>query len=952
MPSLVHHVKSTVDPKQYYTDTFPEIRWIDDSTEPRVLCPLHDDKKTPSLHVNPKTGAWYCHGCEQGGKSIVSFHAQVEGLSLKQAAIELFVRYIQPIISPTKIKAWHTALLNTPMALRYALHNRDLTIEAIKRFRLGWNGRRFVFPVINEYGLIVNARLYLAGGDPKFPKMINHTDPQEKRKFGSPPHLYPYGAMIDAKEEGYVIICEGEWDALALISMGIPTVTSTAGARSWPSQYNNEFRGLEVTLVYDNDKAGREGQSKVFRELRDIAGIVKKLVVPKRYGKDVGDWIHNKPQMQNPGGWLTRIHRASLLVENPENTEVNKELVHVRLDMASEASTFGKRIEVDAIVSGKSAAPYDLPETYRVSCNKSCDDCPLAEVDAEFREITLDPSNERILELIDIPRTTRDKILAKLAGFNAKPGCNVQVEPVKVFNVEQLILIPTIESHAAQYVMRNAYFTGHGLKSNTSYRFRGVTVPNPKDQTAVHLFDSAVPTQGEIESFKLTKKLREQLKVFSPGRRKINVHLNDIADWQSRHVTKIRYRPDLHIAVDLVFHSVAAFEFNGEEISRGMLDVLVIGDTRCGKGYVTERLCRFYKLGEVASGENCSFAGLVGGVQQVSKRWFITWGVIPLNNNRLVVIDEASALDPNDFGRMSRVRSEGVAEITKIVKEATQANTRLIWLSNPRSGRPLRSYNTGIEAVRELVGNNEDISRFDFVLSVATDEVPSEIINALCTDDLTDGEKYPISLCRALVLWAWSRKPDQVKFTNEATRTVIDSAIRFGSKYSATIPLVQGENIRVKIAKIAAAVAARTFSSDKTGEVLIVQASHVRYACSFLREAYAKQSLAYDTYSRIIKQSTTMATTDEIEKVIDQWVPTGKEKVMQALLNCRYVTPESLGDFIGDIITAKDLIGGLVQIRCLARRDDGRGYMKNPDFVMWLRNYSRRKHNAANRNKG
>jgi DNA replicative helicase MCM subunit Mcm2 (Cdc46/Mcm family) len=172
-----------------------------------------------------------------------------------------------------------------------------------------------------------------------------------------------------------------------------------------------------------------------------------------------------------------------------------------------------------------------------------------------------------------------------------------------------------------------------------------------------------------------------------------------------------------------------------------MLDILVLGDTRCGKGYVAQGLSRHYGLGDIASGDSCSFAGLVGGLQQIRNSWRITWGLLPLNNNRLVIIDEASSMSPDDIARMSRIRSEGVAEIVKIIRESTQANTRLIWLANPRSGRPILSYNTGVQAVKELVGAVEDISRFDIVLTLATNEVPSEVINAVVSGETDDKKK-------------------------------------------------------------------------------------------------------------------------------------------------------------------------------------------------------------------
>ena len=70
---------------------------------------------------------------------------------------------------------------------------------------------------------------------------------------------------------------------------------------------------------------------------------------------------------------------------------------------------------------------------------------------------------------------------------------------------------------------------------------------------------------------------------------------------------------------------------------------------------------KHYQLGEFVTGENTSFAGLIGGMQQNQKRWFVSWGKIPLNDRRLVILDEASGLSKRDISNMSGVRSSGIA---------------------------------------------------------------------------------------------------------------------------------------------------------------------------------------------------------------------------------------------------------------------------------------------------
>jgi DNA primase len=951
--TLVDFVRVNVQPKAYFERIIKEtIHYPPAPSEPRVPCLFHKEKD-PSLHFNPETGAWYCHGCGAGGGSIISFHAKLKNTSLRDAAAELYHEFVRPVIPAKLVRAWHRTLDDTPSALSYVKRERLISPAAILRYKIGWDGNRLTIPIANEFGLFVNRKAY----DPLAKahhtgKMVNYRRQRESRSYGSPTMLFPLDVFHEAQSANQVVICEGEWDALLLISLGIPAVTTTNGSKSWPSQYNEWFRGLKVIIAYDNDKDGTRYDSKVVRALRKVALEIRRLNIPRKSPttgeriKDVTDWARQDPQMRTKRGWANVFKSrrlCKLVLENPKEYIERTRPKSVTLPEASRAENYGQRISVKAMVTGKDTSPYLLPRKYRVSCSRSCEKCPL--VEKEFLDRDIDPLDTSSLELIDTSQQQLRSRLVKSCGIDpSNPTCAAKLEILETFNLEQLLLIPTLDTSGGEYAVRTAFYSGHGLSANRAYEFEGVTTPHPADQHAVHLFDQARPVQDEIETFKMTAELRTALSIFQPKNLKILPHLMSIAEWQSRHITKIRERPDLHVAVDLVYHSVAAFEFNREYQRRGMLDVLVLGDTRCGKGYVAEGLAKFYGLGEVASGENCSFAGLVGGLQTVGKRWLITWGVIPLNNNRLVVIDEASSIPESELGKMSRVRSEGVAEISKILREQTQANTRLLWLSNTRSGRPMSKYDHGIVAVKELVGANEDIARFDFVVTVAQREVASELINAPASSNgsLGDVEKFPRELFRKLILWAWSRRPEQIEFTPDATQFIITEAIRLGYDYSPEIPLVQAENVRVKIAKVAASIAARTFSCDPlTGERLIVELRHARAAVDFLVMTYEKDSLGYDTYSKIVVGSGEMdvKATSLTERLFTS-LSSDEEHVRKGLMRMTRVSIDGLADYIGDVVTARAFISELVKLNCLSRADSSGAYYKSPAFIDWLRNGS------------
>jgi hypothetical protein len=211
-----------------------------------------------------------------------------------------------------------------------------------------------------------------------------------------------------------------------------------------------------------------------------------------------------------------------------------------------------------------------------------------------------------------------------------------------------------------------------------------------------------------------------------------------------------------------------------------------------------------------------------------------------------VVLDEIGGMSPQDIAAMSSVRSSGIAEIQKIAQERTHARTRLIWLGNPRDAK-MNDYTYGVQAIKPLIGNAEDIARFDVAMSVQSGEVDEDIINQ---ERETGEEKYPAELCHALVRWVWSRTADQVIWQADAREAVYAAAKRMGAAYVDDPPLVQVANVRMKIARMSVAVAGRLFSSDEDGECIVVKREHVLCATQFMDKLYNMTGFGYAELSR------------------------------------------------------------------------------------------------------
>lgn len=948
LKALKSYLVENISPKKFYDDFFGgKLHWSGNGWT-GAYCPFHNPQwkeqkgKSPSFSIREDTGAFRCHSpqCEIHGKNVVNFYDQFYKFPFQKTLRRLYRDWVEPTISAALVEEWHQVLMDSPSVLKYITQERGLSKETVKRFRLGFDGTRISIPVENRFGLYVDIRRYDFTGKMKV-KMLSYQE-----SYGGV-RMFPMDSLLP-RRGGRVLLCEGEWDAMVAIDRGYRAVTVTGGAGGWPedlAEGTDLFTDVPVRIVYDvNDvnsagqltDAGQIGAAKIARTLAPVARSVKVVKLPiKKAGGDITDFLIH---MKRSKSELDALIEATPMF-GPGNRPTARETApqpagegsrRIRLDEAADARYYYKPIEIDCLISGKDLSPYLSPKKVRIHTK----DPESGDVSTE--DMTVDTrTNKLILRLVNC---THGQLKSALCEMFDVPMEGTKFEVLETFNMEELRIIPAIDLHSLEgtYTVRRAVYVGHGLEPNKTYRMKAYTLPNPDTQSCVHVITEAEPVQDTIENFAITPAIRDRLQEkFCPREdQEVRDHMFGIARWLSRNVTKIKKRPDLHIAVDLVFHSPLTFTFNEEEVTKGWLELLVIGDTRCGKGYVAERMSQFYRLGETVTGENCSFPGLIGGLQKNNDHWFVTWGKVPQNDKRLVIIDEASAISVEEMGKFSRVRSEGIAEIIKIITERTRARTRLIWLANSRSGRPINTYNNGVEAVAELFGNMEDIARLDFALTVATAEVASRVINAP-PGEIRDAELYSQDDFTNLVLWAWSRKRDQVEFTPGATELILRESVIVGKRYSASIPLVQAENIRIKLAKLSAATAARCFSSDETGEKLIVKSQHVRFACEFLEQIYSKPSMGYDTYSSTSISRNHIMSDDAVVKVV-RGLGRYSLDFIEGILEQSYTTAQDVSDFTGmDRFEVGDLVGKLVRLRCLSK--EGEAYVKRPGFVQLLR---------------
>jgi hypothetical protein len=913
--------------------------------ELRVCCPAHQEKR-PSCAVNVVKRMWKCQsaGCGRSG-DIVTFVAlalsQASGTVITRGTVwaDMVERYgisTDKTVDMGVIERNHDAIWACPILQE--LYDRGLSDDTIRERRLGFDRGRIQIPVFNQAGQVVNVRQYLPGA-PGPQKMRN------LRGHGSP-RLYP----LDQLRFDQVVVTGGECKALVLAqhlnAHGVGSVCLTAGeGEGWTDDTLNKLRGKRVYSCFDVDVGGRKASGSFCAQVNSRAGWVGDVVLDldaERFPKgDPNDYFG---VLKRTADDFLRLLADTAKWEPPvERAEPDAPATRVHLSQAASSRNASRRISLRATVAAMDTTPYLVPKSIRCTCTRDqqqCAQCPIyAQQPDENGAVTREIGAESPA-LLQMIATTRKGQKQSITEGLRMPACKVvHFKVTEFYNVEDVRLSPQLEmsSRAADHVVQPCMYVGQGLETNSSYDLEGRVFPHPETQQAVLLASRATPAEDALASYKPDADQLDALGAFQPDEwtlESLTARLGSIYVDLAANVTNIYQRPDLHLAFDLAYHSVLLFNFDGRQ-TKGWVEVLIAGDSSQGKSETLIRLMGHYGLGERVDCKNATVAGLLGGLQPMGNRWMVSWGVIPQHDKRFVALEELKGATTEVIGKLTDMRSSGVAELPKIEKRRAHARTRLAAVSNPRGDRPLKRYNFGIEAIVELIGGLEDIRRFDFCYLVAGSQVDATEINRLQRDRPAVPKTYTPELCRRLVLWAWTRTEPQVTFEPDASDAILAAAIQMCAEFTEIVPIVDRGSMRYKLARLSIALACRTFSClDDDQEVVVVRRCHVEYVVEFLRRTYSDPVFGYKDYSDAVKMAEAVVDPGLVKRKILE-TPFPKDFVEQ-MIHRNEIEPRDIGDWCGwDRGDAINLLSFLVRKHALQR--DGRSYRKTSSFIDLLK---------------
>lgn len=251
-------------------------------------CPIcHRRESGKAFGMSPKTGAWNCFHMnshsELGVPASGNLYSlrKILGLTLDVAGKDEKLRELG-FGEYNYVEYCHKELLETPHLLQIVTDEWNIDVEAVKKWKLGYNhdtDKNQEWLIIPHY---VGDKLY---------------NIKYRTWFGKQKHFQrvPNASTVFLNEEvlftnpEYIVLCEGEKDAIVADHAGLKNVVgSTAGAGSFPERLINALQQIEtIYIAYDGDEAGDEGKDKLIRRLGH--NRVKVMEMPR--GKDIADCV-------------------------------------------------------------------------------------------------------------------------------------------------------------------------------------------------------------------------------------------------------------------------------------------------------------------------------------------------------------------------------------------------------------------------------------------------------------------------------------------------------------------------------------------------------------------------------------------------------------------------------------------------------------------------------------
>lgn len=565
-----------------------------------------------------------------------------------------------------------------------------------------------------------------------------------------------------------------------------------------------------------------------------------------------------------------------------------------------QAKQLNKEIEVDCQIIGEGeiqAIPTQI--TFQ------CANCGLREdwvfnADPAFISKLDDIQREEHFAILqDLIYTPRGKLLSKMSATGKElltPSClenNGKDHFLKVSingNTElQIIFIKDLLDGNTQNLEIQigkpikAYLVGNKTNGSKKVRLQGSLAVDCKDNHIRPIVFQIEPLADELQHFNLTTEDKTAFGKF----RKLTLEVID-----ETIAPKVVGRIDAKIALLLTLHSVLEFEFKSS-ICYGLLRTLFIGDTKTCKSTIVEYMTKEIRLGEFINSETSSRTGIAYTIDTETRT--VIWGALVQNDLGVIALDGFQQLKGEDTKQIREVLEKGFITVKRAASDNAFARTRIIACANPY--KEMKNYLYVCEALTPKstdyqegfnpFSSSPDLTRWHLFIPFKDDDVDPEVY---LTEDYErreleakqgiTRERMDLTTLRRHVLWVWSRKREQIIFTKEATKEILNEAVRLQKEFAHPILPIVHNGYNEVIARVSVSFAALYHSTNEEQEEIIITKDHVELAIEFLENMIARLELSSFIYA---KNKNTVIEDKEVRDLFELINKTPNQLILETL---------------------------------------------------------------------
>lgn len=671
-----------------------------------------------------------------------------------------------------------------------------------------------------------------------------------------------FGAHAIREDDKTIVLCELELDRLIIWQerrrRDITAVSLTG--LNYKREWNKHFDGKHVVICMSVTKEASAYAQNVIapRIQQDVeAGSIKSLRVITLPLSGLDEDRNFCDWMRQSGGWdqfENLIQQAPVWVA-PNRNEAPVEPKKLRsFAEIDDPANVDVRVEVPLAITGETSVVYDSTAAFRVShCNEiKADRCDLC-VNKVFE---IGPGRAEHISSCNAGEWEREHVQQRICcPFNKKPG----VETLQKYTFREVIAMgyrarvvdrasneARLELPAAERTIYIRIPDGEPKPLEPrGYTAVGWVRTNPKTSHRTMLVESLTPIEECHESYDVEKARPALEKIKKLGWTGI---VRDL----TKHRTRIFGQDEVLILVLLTYCSQLQLQFNGELI-RGWINSVILGDSGVGKSRVFETVSAMIGVGDIFQCSTGKRTGLSYSIIQNRAKWVCQAGIYPCNSRKILCVEEAQKMANGEIDSIAVAMDSGFMDVKAVARGEYETRTRLVMLCNPPDGRTLSSYLHGCEAMRDLF-LPMFIRRVDCAAFIRASDKLDEFNRRHVPDSTPAIEADDL---RQLILWAWTRKSEQVVFQDEATNKILEASKDLSRRFGqcADIPLICPSDVRKTLARISSAWAALDVSTDDFKSILVFP-RHADAAVDFLTKLYSNKDCALDSYSAISRRRT------------------------------------------------------------------------------------------------